>query len=160
MGFPCLNTEIRKTERITLMSEQGLETIESTTQKTHEWIARIAETMHMEKRDAYKSLRAVLQTLRDRLPLDLAVHFGAQLPMLIRGLYYEGWEPSKVPVKMSLEEFLAGVQSRIVADRVIDPVETVQNVLGVIASHLGNGELEKVMLALPKDMQPLFPAPA
>jgi uncharacterized protein (DUF2267 family) len=58
------------------MSEQGLETIESTTQKTHEWIARITETMHMEKRDAYKCLRAVLHPLRDRLPVDLAVHFG------------------------------------------------------------------------------------
>ena len=60
------------------MSEQGLETIETTVQKTHEWIARIAESMHMEKRDAWKCLRAVLQTLRDRLPADLAVHFGAQ----------------------------------------------------------------------------------
>jgi len=55
----------------------------------------------MEKRDAYKGLRAVLQTVRVRLPLDLAVHFGAQLPMLVRGLYYEGWEPSKGPIKMS-----------------------------------------------------------
>ncbi len=60
------------------MSQQGLETMESTTQKAHEWIARIAEALHMEKRDAYKSLRAVLITLRDRLPVDLAVHFGAQ----------------------------------------------------------------------------------
>ncbi len=50
------------------MSQQGLETIESTAQKTHEWIAQIAETAHMEKRDAYKALRAVLQTVRDRLP--------------------------------------------------------------------------------------------
>ncbi len=140
------------------MSEQGLETIESTTQKMHEWIARIAEALHMEKRDAYKSLRAVLQTLRDRLPVDLAVHFGAQLPMLVRGLYYEGWEPSKVPIKMSREEFLAVVQARIVADRVIDPVETVQNVLGVIASHMGSGELKKVMHSFPHDMQSLFPA--
>src|SRR5207302_9274621 len=123
------------TERSKPMSEQGLETIESTTQKIHEWIARIAEALHMEKRDAYKSLRAVLQTLRDRLPVDLAVHFGAQLPMLIRGLYYEGWEPSKVPIKMSLEEFLAAVQMKIVADRVIDPMETIQGVLAVIASH-------------------------
>src|SRR5215217_2299826 len=133
------------------MSEQGLETIETTVQKTHEWIARIAESMHMEKRDAWKCLRAVLQTLRDRLPAELAVHFGAQLPMLVRGLYYEGWEPSIVPIKMSLEEFLMVVQSKIVADRVIDPVETVQNVLGVIASHTGHGELEKVMLSFPKD---------
>jgi uncharacterized protein (DUF2267 family) len=140
------------------MSEQGLETIESTTQKTHEWIARIAETMHMEKRDAWKCLRAVLQTLRDRLPVDLAVPFGAQLPMLVRGLYYEGWEPSKVPIKLSREEFLTVVQSRIIADRVIDPVETVQNVLAVIASHIGAGEMTKVMGSFPSDMQPLFPA--
>ena len=140
------------------MSEQGLETIETTTQKTHEWIARIAETMHMEKRDAYKCLRAVLQTLRDRLPLDLAVHFGAQLPMLIRGLYYEGWEPSKVPIKMSREEFLTVVQSRIIVDRVIDPVETVRNVLAVVANHIGEGEMHKIADASPRDMQSLFPA--
>src|SRR5213595_4151499 len=113
------------------MSQQGLETIESTTQKTHEWIAQVAEALHMEKRDAYKALRAVLQTLRDRLPLEVAVHFGAQLPMLIRGMYYEGWEPSKVPIKMSREEFLAVVQSRLIAGRVIDPEETVQAVLVV-----------------------------
>jgi uncharacterized protein (DUF2267 family) len=140
------------------MSEQGLETIETTTQKTHEWIARIAESMHMEKSDAWKSLRAVLQTLRDRLPADLAVHLGAQLPMLVRGLYYEGWEPSKVPMKMSREEFLAIVKSRIIADRVIDPAETVRNVFAVVANHIGDGETRKVIDAFPRDMQSLFPA--
>ena len=142
------------------MSEQGLETIESTTQKTHEWIARIAEALHMQKRDAYKSLRAVLQTLRDRLPVDLAVHLGAQLPMLIRGLYYEGWKPSKVPIKMSREEFLVAAQEKIIADRVIDPEETVQAVLAVVADHAGGGELEKVMHSLPQDIQSLFPETA
>jgi uncharacterized protein (DUF2267 family) len=140
------------------MSQKGLETIESTTQKTHEWIARVAETAHMEKRDAYKALRAVLQTVRDRLPLDLAVHFGAQLPMLLRGLYYEGWEPSNVPIKMSREEFLAAVQGKIVAGRVIDPLETTQNVLSVVANYIGQGEMEKVMHSFPHDMQSLFPA--
>jgi len=140
------------------MSEQGLETIESTTQKTHEWVARIAEALHMEKRDAYKSLRAVLQTVRDRLPLDLAVDFGAQLPMLIRGLYYDGWEPSKVPVKMSRQDFLDPVRDKIVADRVIDPAETIQSVLAVVASHMANGEMEKAMQSFPRDMQSLFPA--
>lgn len=76
------------------MSEQGLE---SSTQKTYEWIARVAEAAHLEKRDAYKSLRAVLQTMRDRLPIDDAVLFAAQLPLLLRGLFTKGWEPSKLP---------------------------------------------------------------
>ena len=140
------------------MSEQGLERIETTVQKTHEWIARIAGSMHMEKCDAWKCLRAVLQTLRDRLPADLAVHFGAQIPMLVRGLYYEGWEPSRVPMKMSREEFLTAMQSRIIAGRAIDSVETVENVLAVITNHSGGGEMHKVMEALPRDMQSLFPA--
>jgi uncharacterized protein (DUF2267 family) len=142
------------------MSQQGLETIESTTQKTHEWIARIAETLHMEKRDAWKSLRAVLQTVRDRLPVDNAVHFGAQLPMLIRGMYYEGWEPSTVPIKLSLRDFLDAILQKIVADRQIDPVETTQAVLAVVGSHVGMGEMEKVKHSFPRDMQNLFPAMA
>jgi uncharacterized protein (DUF2267 family) len=97
----------------------------------------------MEKRDAYKGLRAVLQTVRVRLPLDLAVHFGAQLPMLVRGLYYEGWEPSKVPIKMSRQEFVDAVQQKIVAGCVIDPLETAQSVLSVVGSYVGAGEMTK-----------------
>ena len=59
---------------------------------------------------------------------------------------------------MSREEFLAEVEAKIIADRVIDPMETIQNVLGFIASHIGNGKLAKVILALPKVMQSLSPA--
>src|SRR5207237_8992131 len=99
------------------MSEQGLETIESSTQKTHQWIATIAEAAHLEKGDAYEVLRSVLQTMRDRLPLDVAANFDAQLPIFLRGLFYEGWQPSKAPVKMSCEEFLTAVQEKVVSDR-------------------------------------------
>jgi uncharacterized protein (DUF2267 family) len=139
------------------MSQQGLETIESTTQKTHDWIARVAEALHMEKRDAYKSLRAVLHTVRDRLPVDVAVHFGAQLPMLIRGLYYEGWAPSKVPMKLSREQFLDSVREKIVADRAIDPLETTLAVLSVVSTYIGGGEIDKVKHNFPHDMRSLFP---
>jgi uncharacterized protein (DUF2267 family) len=88
------------------MSE-GLEVLETTYQKTHEWIGSLAQALHADKGDAYKVLRAVLQTLRDRLPLDEAVHFGAQLPMPLRGFYYEDWKPSQAPVKMSARAVLA-----------------------------------------------------
>jgi uncharacterized protein (DUF2267 family) len=78
--------------------------------------------------------------------------------MLIRGMYYEGWEPFKVPIKLSLREFLEMVQQEIVTDRVINPVEITQAVLGVVASYVGIGEMDKVKHGFPSDMQNLFPA--
>jgi uncharacterized protein (DUF2267 family) len=59
---------------------------------------------------------------------------------------------------MSRQEFLDEVQQKIVADRVVDPRETTRNVLSVIASYIGAGEMEKVMLSFPQDMRSLFPA--
>ena len=142
------------------MSDQGLEVIESSSQKTHEWLNQVAELARLEKRDAYKVLRAVLQTVRDRLPMNDTVHFAAQLPMFLRGLFYEGWEPAKVPIKMSVEEFLAAVQEKVVTDRVIDPLRLTQAVLAVMATHVGLHEMAKVKHAFPKDMQGLFPPAA
>ena len=139
------------------MSELGLEVIESSTQKTHEWIGSIAAAAHLEKRNAYKALRAVLHSMRDRLPLDDAVHFAAQLPIFLRGLFYDGWEPSKVPVKMSRAEFLESVQQKIVSDQVIDPLRITHAVFAVIMSFIGIGEMDKIKHCFPKDMQTLFP---
>ena len=76
--------------------------------------------------------------------------------MLVRGLYYEGWEPSKVPIKLSREEFLTVVQSPIIADRVVDPVETVQNVVAVVSNQIGAREMHKMMDAFPRNVPPLF----
>ncbi len=139
------------------MSTQGLEVIEASTQKTHEWIAQVAEAAHMEKRDAYKALRAVMQTMRDRLPMNDAVHFAAQLPMFLRGLFFEGWQPANLPIKMSLDEFLQAVNEKIVTDRTVDPLRITQSVFAVIMSHVGVGEMEKIKHCFPKDMQSLWP---
>jgi uncharacterized protein (DUF2267 family) len=139
------------------MSEQGLEVLETTYQKTQEWIGSVAQALHPDKGNAYKALRAVLQPLRDRLPLDEAVHFGGQLPMLLRGLYYEGWKPSQVSVKMSAEQFLKAIKEKIVSDRFIDPIRTVESVLQVIASYVSPNESDKVMRILPKDLQAFWP---
>src|SRR5205823_5135408 len=123
-------------ERNSEMSEQGLEVLEATYQKAQEWIGQVATILHLDKGDAYKALRAVLLTLRDRLPAEEAVHFGAQLPMLLRGLYYEGWKPLETPIKMSREEFLQAVQEKIVMEGIADPVRFTEGVLAVAATYV------------------------
>jgi uncharacterized protein (DUF2267 family) len=137
------------------MSQQGLEVLDATVQKTHEWINAVAETAHLEKSDAYKALRAVLHTLRDRLRVEHTAHLSAQLPMLIRGLLYEGWEPTKVPKKMHLPEFLESVQEKIITNRFIDPERVTRDVFEVMNRFIAPGELRKIKACLPAEFQEL-----
>lgn len=141
------------------MSEPGLEAIESSVQKTHEWIAAIAGAAHLGKGDAYKALRAVLQTLRDRLPVDDAAHFSAQLPLFLRGVFFDGWRPADVPKKLSRVDFLQAVSDRIVAKHFIDPARITADVLSVVAAHVSAGEMDKVKGLMPADVQSLWPSP-
>jgi uncharacterized protein (DUF2267 family) len=139
------------------MNEQGLEVLDSSVQKTREWIVQVADLGDLSPHDAYKAIRAVLQTLRDRLPLIEAVHFSAQLPLLLRGIFFEGWNPSSVPVKMHREEFLASVRGRIVPTRFVDPERVTREVLAVVSRNLARGEVDKLRHCLPADLLCLFP---
>jgi len=139
------------------MSTQHLEVLDSTLQKTHQWIDAIALDSHTDRHTAYQALRAVLQTLRDRLPTQEAAHFSAQLPLLIRGIFYEGYRPSEVPITLSREEFLERVRQKIVSGRVIDPLALTRQVFATIDCFLCEGELEKVVDVLPKDFLNLLP---
>jgi len=76
------------------MSQTGVAAFDSTIQTTNVWLHDIMERLGWQDRHrAYHALRAVLHALRDRLPVDQAAALGAQLPMLVRGFYYEGWHP-------------------------------------------------------------------
>jgi uncharacterized protein (DUF2267 family) len=139
-----------------VMSAQHLEVLETTLHKTHEWLAAISDQSHLDTHESYQALRAVLQTLRDRLPTDEAAHLAAQLPLLVRGIFYEGWRPSEVPFKADLEDFLNSVSEKMVTPRPIDPLLLTQQVLGVMNRFLGEGEMEKIRGLLHKKLQVIF----
>jgi uncharacterized protein (DUF2267 family) len=83
-----------------VMSAVGLESIDHTVQLTHIWINDLDARLGWEnKHRSYRLLRTVLQTIRDWLMVEDAAKFGAQLPELLRGIYYEHWRPVKTPVK-------------------------------------------------------------
>ena len=57
--------------------------------------------------------RPVLHTLRDRLTVEEAAHLSAQLPLLIRVIYFEGWHPAHKPTKERFkEQFLDQIAAR------------------------------------------------
>jgi len=76
------------------MAMTGLKAFDTTIEKTNIWLKEIMQEMNTEDRHrAYNALSSVLHALRDRMPVDEVVQLGAQLPMLVRGFYYEGWDP-------------------------------------------------------------------
>jgi uncharacterized protein (DUF2267 family) len=84
-----------------------LDEIETTVQKTYRWIRELDEELGgVGRQESYQVLRGFLHTLRDRLIVDEASQLAAQLPMLVRGIYYEGWDPSRAPRKLRAHEFV------------------------------------------------------
>lgn len=136
----------------------GLDTFDTTVKKSNEWLKEIMQDQEWEGRHkAYLALRSVLHALRDRLIVDEAVHLGAQLPMLIRGLYYEGWTPSGKPIKRSREEFLTAISEGFQNDPAIDPERVVRSVFAVMAKRVSEGEIEDIKSALPEEIRELWP---
>jgi CBS domain-containing protein len=133
--------------------------LDSTIQKTHEWLKDITDGLGFpNQRAALAALRATLHTLRDRLPREHAAQLGAQLPMLIRGLYYEGWDPLREPTRVRhQQEFFDLVSAELKEHHELrDARRVTRIVFGVLAKHLSPGEKEKVLLTLPEELRELW----
>jgi uncharacterized protein (DUF2267 family) len=144
-----------------VMSESG--PFASAVDHAQQWLTRVAVVLGEHDRERVWSLtKAVLQTLRDHLTHDEAAHVGAQLPLLFRGAFYEGWRPAETPVRVrNSDEFLGEITAHLHPRRHedLDVLATFQCVIAAL-SHCGMGpELEQVRHQLPKAVQEIWDAP-
>jgi uncharacterized protein (DUF2267 family) len=141
------------------MSTSGVTVLDHTVQETNVWLRIVAEQLHFEDRHhAYIALRAVLHALRDRLPPEVAVHLGAQLPTLLRGVYYEGWHLAGKPTKQrSVQKFSDHVLKELPPQFPMDPLTVVRGVFETLWEKLDPGEFAKLMDHLPASLRTLRP---
>jgi uncharacterized protein (DUF2267 family) len=138
-------------------TEDELEVIATTVQKTYRWIRELDDELDgVGRREAYQVLRGFLHVLRDRLIVDEAAQLGAQLPMLVRGIYYEGWDPSKAPRKMRADEFLALFFIEAAMDSTQDPLPALRAAARVMRRHVTAGETTDVFAILPQEIRELL----
>jgi uncharacterized protein (DUF2267 family) len=140
-----------------VMSTLGVTVLDHSVQETNVWLKAVAEQLRFEDRQhAYNALRAVLHALRDRLPPEVAVHLGAQLPMLVRGLYYEGWHMAGKPTKdRSVQEFTDHVLEELPPNFPLDPLTVARGVFEILWERLDPGEFAKLMDHLPASLRTL-----
>lgn len=141
------------------MTTTGLETIDHSVQVTNEWLKDLGNLMDWQDRHrSWRLLRAVLHPLRDWLQVNEAAHLGAQMPTLIRGLYYEGWRPAGTPVKpRSRDDFCVRVDKAFEPDSLPDVEDAISAVFVLLSRHVSKGEVADVRQSLPKDLRDLWP---
>jgi uncharacterized protein (DUF2267 family) len=124
----------------------------------HTWINDVAREFDTEDREfAYRVLRAWLHTLRDRLTVEASAHFAAQLPDLLRGVFYGGWNPSAVPEKYDAEAY--AVRFAREANIALDDVRKAAAATTAAAlHHLPATQMDKALDQLPKDVRALLQA--
>jgi uncharacterized protein (DUF2267 family) len=135
------------------MSASGLDVFDKTLQTTNIWLNEIQEELGPDRQVAWKVLSVVLHKLRDRLPVPLAVHLGAELPLLVRGVYYDQFQPSKQPTDWDRDEFVAEVQRWLSDIRPVNADQAVRTVFAVLSRHLPAGQIAKIRDALPEKLR-------
>ncbi|MDT0533275.1 DUF2267 domain-containing protein [Micromonospora sp. DSM 115977] len=142
------------------MAEQLHSAFESSMDKTNLILKDIEQAYGWPKKQrnqSYCALRTVLHLLRDRMPVQESVEFAAQLPVLVRGIYFDGWKPSDVPIKLNRDDFLLEVRQGFPYDAEGGPERVVRVVLDTLRRHVTQGEWEDVKATMPRDMANILP---
>ena len=144
------------------MSDTQVPALDHTVQQTNVWLKKLTEDHHLgDRHHAYNALRAVLHVLRDRLTPEQAVHLGAQLPMLVRGIYYEGWRLAAKPTdERQANEFAALVAAQLPPQFPQDALSVTKAVFDLLWKELDPGETAKIIDTLPLPLRGLWPAVA
>ena len=125
------------------------------------WINSVSQNMgSTDSQRSYTILRAVLHATRDRLIPEEAAQLGAQLPMLVRGFYYEGWHPSDKPRKYRHKsQFLEEIHKKVPTLDQTQLERAATAVFETLESEMPGGELDQVRHALPRELRELWPIP-
>ncbi len=137
----------------------GTDVFDKTLQETNLWLKDLMQRINTEDRHlAYRILSTTLHAIRDRIGPENAVHLAAQLPMLIRGFYYEGWRPAGTPSKeRHANDFLERVRKELDRGAEMDVDQAVRAVFEVMCDKLDSGEVEKLIRIFPEDLRKLWP---
>lgn len=141
------------------MSTTANAALTSAVERANAWLKDLMSDMDTDNpHEAYSALRATLHALRDRLPPELAVHMAAQLPLVIKGTFYENWKIAK-PGRPNhhLDDFVGDIaaETNLNEDRA---QELARAVCAFLASRMSEGEIDIVTRSLPKQIRTFMTA--
>jgi uncharacterized protein (DUF2267 family) len=142
------------------MAATGLEVFDKTLHTTNQWLDEISAEIGPDRHLAWHVLGAVLRCIRDELLIGQSAHLAAQLPLLVRGAYFDQYRPAAQPLSdRSQDEFTDRIRQELVGCRPVRPDLAATAVMRTLNRHLTEGQVRKARDALPKSIRALWPEP-
>src|SRR5215470_2526738 len=142
------------------MATTGLEVFDRTLHTTNQWLDEISAEIGPDRHLAWHVLGAVLRAIRDELLVGQSAHLAAQLPLLVRGAYFDQYRPAAQPLSSrSQEEFTARIRQELTGSRPVRPDLAATAVMRTLNRHITEGQVKKARDALPKSIRALWPEP-
>lgn len=136
----------------------GLAVFDTTVQESNEWLIAIEQRLRpCDRQQSYAALRAALHALRDRLPIEGVLSLSAQLPMLLRGVFLEGWRAGPAGEARNPVEFCADIARRLPPAFPREPNAVAEAAFEVLTDKVDLGEARKLIMMLPAPLRPLWP---
>jgi uncharacterized protein (DUF2267 family) len=121
------------------------------------WVVELSEYLHCERKQAYDCLRSVLHALRDSMGQKAMADFSEHLPALIRGIFYENWQPEHAQPYSDSMDFFASIGRRSVRLTDIGVEQAARNVFKLLDHRLSPAVIKKVKLAMNPSLGSLWP---
>lgn len=123
-----------------------------------EWLVVVNKEMNLENRPdiALQALRGVLYALRNRMVPEEVFNLSAQLPVMVRGFYFEGYNLNDKPEKYNAEGFLNIIKDSFSGNEDINPESAFKAVLNLLYGHVSKGEMDDIYGGMPKDIKQLW----
>lgn len=144
-----------------MYESRTIDAFQSTLQASLHWVGEYARSLGRDHPPlAYRCLRAALHVLRDRLPAADAVALSAELPMLLRGAYFEGYDLRRAPDVVSTpDELYLCVARELGGERAAPPDDVMSALFGLLNARVDAEVIEALRSVLPDALRPLWPEP-
>jgi len=138
----------------------GLSVFDTTINETNHWLKALEDELpQCDRHQAYAAMRAVMHVVRDRLSPGGAMRLAAQMPLLVRGVFTEGWRPDETPVRWHTPQaFIDAVGAALPSEFPADPEFVTRRVIKVIWSKMNGGAMEKIKGEVPVTIRSLWPS--
>ncbi|WP_157016686.1 DUF2267 domain-containing protein [Mesorhizobium xinjiangense] len=141
------------------MTHTTISSFTQAAQQAQQWVNELAADLNWREPRAYRLFRSVLHALRDWLSPEEAADLSAQLPVLVRGVFFEGWQPQESPVwDRKKDDFVFRIASDLGDDMPNDADTAIAAVFRLLDRHISPGEIRQVRNAMKKSLRQLWPA--